>query len=376
MRVALLSHNYPPHSGGLEVMVQNLARGLARAHQVVVVSSGWDRFRGESVEAGVTVHRIPALHVTERFGVPYPVPLGPGLRPALQAIASADVLHAHGALYANSVLAAWTSARARKPLVLTEHVGFVTYRREMINAVQRAAWSAIGDRVVRASQMVTAYNSRVQEWLQQRFPGLRVRYVGNGVDTSLFRPRSTAERKDLRRELGLPADEVLALFVARASEKKNLDAVLEIPREGYHLVVCGAQRGLRSRNLTDFGLVPYARMPELFGCVDLMVHASAGEGLPLAVQEGIASGLPIALLWDDGYAGWISPEAVSPCRSLAELGPAVRRLATSADARKSLSARARAWAEQKWSWNETVAQYESLYAEALSGKSGTWLKVG
>jgi len=365
MRIALFCHNYTPHPGGLEVMVQNLARGLARAHEVVLISSGWEGARGESVEDGVTVRRLPALHLTERFGVPYPVPLGPGLRSALQAVASADVLHAHGALYASTILAALISRRTGKPMVLTEHVGFVAYRRALLNAVQRAAWRAIGDRIVGRASLVTALNVRVHRWLGDRFPGVDVRYVGNGVDNALFRPRTAEERAAIRRRFGLPAGELLTLFVARASEKKNLDAVLDITRQDHHLVVCGARRDLRSPGLTDLGLVPYARMPELFGCVDLMVHASAGEGLPLAVQEAMASGLPVALLWDEGYAGWISREAVLACESLADLDAAVRRLTTSAETRAALSARARAWAEHKWSWTETVAQYEALYTEVL-----------
>jgi hypothetical protein len=37
----MLCSNYPPHPGGLEVMVQNLARGLARRHEVTVVTSAF-----------------------------------------------------------------------------------------------------------------------------------------------------------------------------------------------------------------------------------------------------------------------------------------------------------------------------------------------
>jgi D-inositol-3-phosphate glycosyltransferase len=375
MRIALFCHNYLPHPGGLEVMVQNLARGLARAHEVILVSSGWHGAVGESVEDGVTVHRVPALHLSERFGVPYPLPLGPGLPAALRAAAAADVLHAHGALYASTMLAGWMSKRTRKPLVLTEHVGFVVYRSGLLNRVQRAAWDAIGDRTVGAAKIVTTYNTRVQSWLAGRFPSLGVRYIGNGVDTASFRPRSAAERDEARRRLGLPPGQVLALFVARAAEKKNVDAVLDMPRDGYQLVLCGAERNLDLHGVIDLGVVPYARMPELFGCVDLLVHASVGEGLPLAVQEGLASGLPVALLWDEGYSGWISPDAILPCGSLADLKAAVRRLTTSGDARAAVSARARAWAEHKWSWKETVAQYESLYAEALSIETEPWRKT-
>src|SRR2546423_2438654 len=200
-------------------------------------------------------------------------------------------------------------------------------------------------------------NARQPGGSPARFPELGGQYVGHGVGTALFRPRATGERAAIRRRLGLPADEVLALFVARASEKKNLDAVLDIPRQDHHLVVCGARRDLRLPGVTDLGLVPYARMPDLFGCVDLMVHASAGEGLPLAVQEAIASGLPVALLWDEGYAGWISREAVMACDSLAEVDAAVRRLTASAEARAVPSAPARASAEHQLRSDATAAQY-------------------
>ncbi len=193
--------------------------------------------------------------------------------------------------------------------------------------------------------------------------------MGNGVDVAAFRPRALEERARLRESFGLPPDKILVLYAARASEKKNLDFVLRIPRDGFHLVVCGWPRGLREDNLTDLGFLPHARMPDLFGCVDLMVHASSGEGLPLAVQEGISSGVPLVLLWDEGYAGWISADAVAVCRSLDELGRNLKALTAAPERRAELARRARAWAESSWSWEATVDGYEALYREALSRRA-------
>ena len=67
-KVAMFVSNYIPHPGGLEVMVWNLARGLARRHEVVLVTSAYDGVHGVSREDGMTVHRLPAIHLTERFG--------------------------------------------------------------------------------------------------------------------------------------------------------------------------------------------------------------------------------------------------------------------------------------------------------------------
>lgn len=363
MRIGMLCHNYPPHPGGLEVMVQNLARGLARRHEVTLVTSAFDGAEGSTDEDGMTVHRIPALHATERIGIPYPIPIGRGLGAALRSLDSVDLLHAHGALYASSIHAARLAKRRRMPLVLTEHVGFVEYGSRMVNAVETVAWAAIGDRVMGTTRAITTYNSRVQRWLGERYPTSDIRFIGNGVDTSTFRPRVPAERSELRCAFGLPDDRPLVLFAARDSEKKNLDAVLALPRDAFHLVICGATRGLVADGLTDLGVVPYARMPELFGCVDGMVHASTGEGFPLAVQEALASGVPIALLWDPGYAAWLDRSTVAACDSVPELAHAVHALATDAALRCRLSRAGREWTEHKWSWDATVEAYEQLYSD-------------
>ena len=148
MRIGMLCHNYPPHPGGLEVMVRNLASGLAKRHDVTLVTSAFDGAEGKTVEDGMTVHRVPAFHATERMGIPYPIPMGSALGAALRALTSVDLLHAHGALYATSMHAARLARRRTVPLVVTEHVGFVDYPSWMVNAVEAVAWSTIGDRVM------------------------------------------------------------------------------------------------------------------------------------------------------------------------------------------------------------------------------------
>ena len=372
MRIGMLCHNYPPHPGGLEVMVRNLASGLARRHEVTLVTTAFDGAEGRSVEDGMTVWRIPAFHATERMGIPYPIPMGSGLHAALRSLTSVDLLHAHGALYATSIHAARLAKRRTVPFVVTEHVGFVHYGNPMVNAVESVAWSTIGDRVMTASNAVTTYNSRVQQWLGKRYPSRDIRFIGNGVDTATFRPRTPAERAELRRSFGLPDDRPLVLFAARDSEKKNLSDVLQFTRDGYQLVVCGAERGLEGEGLTDLGLVPYERMNSLFGCVDAMVHASTGEGFPLAVQEALASGVPIALLWDPGYAAWLDRSAVAACDSIDQLEATVRSLASDQMQRCQLSRAGREWTEREWSWNATVEAYEQVYADITHTKRSAW----
>jgi len=358
--IAMFVSNYLPHPGGLEVMVWNLARGLARRHDVVLVTSAYGGVHGVSEEDGMTVHRLPAVHLTERFGVPYPVPAGPGLRAALRAVSGAQVVHSHGALYAQSILARTLAARARVPFVLTEHVGFVQYPSAALNAIQRGAWRTIGTPLVRGADAVVTYNARVHDELEHR-SGREVRFVGNGVDVDRFHPRSCDERRALRRSFGLPEEGVIALFAARESEKKNLDVLLRAERKDYTLAVCGWERNLMGPALVDLGVVPYARMAELFACADVMLHPASGEGFPLAVQEAVASGLPVALLWDEGYSRWMPRTVVAACDTPEEVPRRMSELAREPARRIALGDAGRAWAKAEWSWDATVKAYERIY---------------
>jgi glycosyltransferase involved in cell wall biosynthesis len=360
MRIGVVSHNYPPHLGGLEAIAHQLVRGFARRHDVIVVSTAWDGRSGVSKEDGATVHRLPAWHGAESRGVPYAMPLGPGAVRALTDLRSCDVLHAHGSLYSTTLLALM-ARRRQTPLFITEHVGFVHYPSSVLNAVQRLAWTAIGGPMVRRSAKVIAYNSRVCDWLAARYGPRAVEFIANGVDTNTFRPvGSPDDRRRARERLGLPPTGVLALFVGRAAHKKNLDAVLEYGSAAYQLVVCGAQRALPPAVL-NLGAVPYASMPDVFAAADFLIHAATGEGFPVSIQEAMASGLPVTLLWDSGYSGSVDRDALVATDSLESLGRAATELAADPERRGQLGRRAREFALRNWNWDSTVQRYLDLF---------------
>ncbi|MCI0434456.1 MAG: glycosyltransferase family 4 protein [Gemmatimonadetes bacterium] len=366
LRIGILCSNYPPHPGGLEIVVQSLAEGFASANDVVVATAGWLDAVGIETHGDLTIHRLPAVHRSEDWGVPYPFPYGPGLRAALRAVRDADVLHCHGSLYPLSIAAAIMARRKRVPLVVTEHVGFVDFGNPALNAIQRAAWAALGDFVIRSASAVTTYNSRVLQWLADRYQHANVRFIPNGVDLARFRPHSPDEKELLRRSLGLPEDRTLVLFVGRNAGKKNLKHVLRIPRTTFELVVCGAERRLPDDDVIDLGVVPYERMPGLLACADMMVHASTGEGFPVAVQEACAAGLPVALLWDDGYAESLDREIVAAANTLDELSSTVLRLVGDPEERAMCAHAQRLWAETHWRWQRTIDRYASLYRELIA----------
>jgi glycosyltransferase involved in cell wall biosynthesis len=365
MKIGVVTHNYPPHIGGLETIVQELSRGFARRHHdVSVVTTAWKTRSSVALEERVDVHRLQAWHGTERRGVPFAVPVARGLPAAMRVLRSCDVLHAHGCLYATTWLAILVR-RSGVPLFVTEHVGFVPYASTVVDGLQRLAWQGPGKAIVDRSSGLIAYNTRVRQWLEARFESSRVFFIPNGVDTCRYRPQEEPAKLAARTRLHLPPDDILGLFVGRDAPKKNLDAVLRFPRHSYTLVTCGADRRGLPASVIDLRSVAPESMRDVYAAADFLIHAAVGEGFPVAVQEAMAAGLPVALLWDRGYQDVVSADVVMAVDSLDALGQAAVTLAGDAAARRQLASSARQYAERHWSWDTTVDRYLELFSTAI-----------
>src|SRR6266571_4686597 len=158
MRIVQISHYALPHIGGIEVVVDQLARALrSRGHEVTHIASAAGRDEG-----------APAWNILETtFGIPLPIFAPSSLRIMLwRAIIDADVVHAHGMLYGSSRLALALAKRRGIARVLTEHVGFVPYGSSIINAIERAAIATLGRRAAARAQTIVTLNPSVAEQMK------------------------------------------------------------------------------------------------------------------------------------------------------------------------------------------------------------------
>lgn len=347
-------------------MVQELARQQVRTgHDVQLVSTAWRGVQGVSLEEGVRVLRLPAIHWTEHYGVPYPLPTRGLPRSVARELAAADVHHAHGCLYRTTRLAARLASKFARPLIVTEHVGFVPYPQRPLEIVERLAWRWVGDRTLSQADAVVALNERVRHWVRSRIPGKQVELIPNGVDLETFRPATSTEKAARREALGLPQDAVLGAFVGREVAKKNLQALLDRPRKDFRLVCCGSTRRMPD-DIYNLGIVDHSQMPTLYQAVDFFIHIGVGEGFPVAIQEAGACGVPLLLLWDEGYDGVLSREDALTIDTLDELSDACSTMALKEDLRRELGSRLRRRAEELWTWERTRRSYDEVYERVSS----------
>ena len=382
MRIVFVSPYALPHLGGVEVAIDAVASELGRrGHEVVHVAS--DAVRpGEPAapEVGYRVVRVPALNALERrTGAPWPV-FGPGLMRALASeLRDADVVHAHGFLYMSSLVALLRarSSGAGSPLrVLTEHVGHVPYDNPLLDRSQALAIRTLGVLAARSAEGLVYYNDEVEALLGRAAPRALLRRIPNGVDTGRYRAADAEEKARLRRELGWD-ERPRVLFAGRLVAKKGVQVALAAAASGdgaFELVLAGpgSLEPPDAPNARVLGALAPERLADVYRAADAFLLPSRGEGFPLAVQEAMASGLPVVLADDPAYRAHLDgagtgalllpPDGARIAAALREMLADPARLAAGAGD-------AAAHARREFSWKAAADRHEELYAELAELRS-------
>ncbi|MFP5019707.1 glycosyltransferase family 4 protein [Pseudonocardia phyllosphaerae] len=290
MRVAIVSECFLPVVNGVTNSVLRVCEHLrAAGHDVCVVAPG----TGESTEyEGIPVIRIPAVELPVVNSMPVGVPSRRILR-ALRAFRP-DVVH----LAAPFVVGARGLAAARRlgiPTVAiyqTDVAGFASSYGLGLTA--RAAWRwtcrlhGLADRTLAPSSWATgALRSRGVP---------RVHQWARGVDTRRFTPSKRDEA--LRAELA-PGGERLIGFVGRLAPEKQVDRLATLAGlPGTRLVVVGdgpSAESLRARvpSAAFLGHRGGEELSRIYASLDVFVHTGQAETFCQAVQEALASGVPV-----------------------------------------------------------------------------------
>jgi glycosyltransferase involved in cell wall biosynthesis len=244
-----------------------------------------------------------------------------------------DVVHLHGYSTKN-VLVTIIAKIFRKPIVMSLHTKGFDEPAVIAGHGSLAHWAFLS-----ADLYLSVSSGLLEAYLDDGMPIDRILQVPNGIDLDRFAP--AADREQIRTRLGLPAARPIVVFVGFFSNDKQPEVLFDAWRQlqaagrtDLTLMFVGATRSAYfevddsiaariERTAAADGLAdrliftgPTHDVHHYLQAADVFVLPSRREGLPVALLEAMACGLPCVAsrlpgstdtIIDDGVNGVLVP---------------------------------------------------------------------
>jgi glycogen(starch) synthase len=365
MRILIVNSEYPPVGGGASNASAHIARELVQmGEEVTVLTSAYAQLPREQMEGGVRVLRVPSLR-----------------RNADRSSVSEQAVF----MIAASILGLWTMRQVRPQVVLAffgvpsgvaawfwsfffqvpyivclrggdvpgfRPYDFAKYHR-MLAPLLRRVW--------RRAAAVVANSEGLRQLAAAFEPKLPIEVIPNGVDLGAFSAGRTRQ----------PGAQLL--FVGRVVYQKGLDllfSALQKVTSPWKLTIVGdgpsagrlkqqaAQLGIHER-IHFAGWQTRDALAGFLNEADLFVYPSRHEGMPNAVLEAMASGLPVLATRIPGSEELVVAETglLVPSEDISALSAALETLLADGAMRTRMGIAARKRVEEQYSWRHVAEKF-------------------
>ncbi|MBI5739844.1 MAG: glycosyltransferase family 4 protein [Nitrospirae bacterium] len=231
-----------------------------------------------------------------------------------------------------------------------------------------------------ADQLVSVSNALKEAAEKIGSPKKAIRTIHNGCDPELFF-RDADARTRYREKLGISGNDVVIIFVGELKKNKGvfeLTAALKrlVPRRpSLHAIILGSGPGQSviqkeiyaggmEKRVHLPGNQPHSDISKWLSASDIFVLPSHYEGLPNAVLEAMACGLPVIAARVGGI-----PEAVADgetgllidSKDISSLSGAIACLAANSDLARTMGERGRKVVMTGFSWQYNAAEMIGIY---------------
>jgi glycosyltransferase involved in cell wall biosynthesis len=156
-----------------------------------------------------------------------------------------------------------------------------------------------------------------EAWSQAIAVGLAaetISLVPNGIDLTVYNPAS-ADRSVLRNAIGIGSDDFLVGFVGRLAWEKGPDKFVKAaehilqqqPKVHFAMVGTGSMEKELAATINRAGIQGNVHLAgvwhdasQVYPALDLMLHTSRADAMPLALLEAMASGVPVIAIGEGG----------------------------------------------------------------------------
>lgn len=369
MRITMVNKHYPPHLGGIEHHVRDLAEALAAdGHAVRAIVA--NEAPGTTVE---TLGGVEVVRLGRAFNVSS-APVAFGMARALRdEAARTDLLHLHSPYPWGEL--EWLRARPRVPAVLTYHSDIVRQR------VLLAGYAPFLRRVLaRVDRIIVSSPPMIEHSPFLAPVAEKCRVVPFGIDVDEFAdPALDEEAAALRAQHERP----VVLFVGRLIYYKGVDVLVRaMASVDADLVIVGTgplegevralarELGIDDR-LTIVPPLPRRDLAAQYRAADVFCLPSVArsEAFGLVQLEAMAAGVPVVSTRLPTGVPFVNEHGVSgltvPPGDVEALADALRTLVEDAELRCRLGAQARERVRSEFTRARMVERTIAVYREAL-----------
>jgi glycosyltransferase involved in cell wall biosynthesis len=293
-----------------------------------------------------------------------------------------DVVHTHTAKAGALGRLAAIIAPGVSPVIVHTYHGHVLsgYFGRALNALYRGV-----ERLLASASdcLIGVSDATVGELVELRIAPIRkFRTIPIGLDLERLLAVERSRDAPFRTEIGVGAEDVLAVFVGRLVPIKRVDLLIEAvalahatePRLKLAIVGDGELRGALEQQASGLGLEETVRflgfredLPAIATGSDLAVLSSDNEGTPVALIEAAAAGIPAIATAAGGVKDIVRPSTgvLVAKNDAAGFADALLRLAGDRDARELMGLAAREHVRERFSAERLLEDVDALYRELL-----------
>lgn len=374
-KIIIYTTSYVPFVGGAEIAIQEVARRLSSAFDIVIVTARQKKElpKKETLPEGIIL-RVGLGTRLDKWLLPI---LGTFALVRYRECQSDSRLIWGMDISQGSLAAALIKwLRPRIPFVLTIQYGYGDTR------LVSGRWGSIGfafRRMLLSADYVTAISGYLLDTARRRGLVVPSEIIPNGVDGAQFFPQ----------QQGASAPEknhYTVVTTSRLVEKNAVDvlirAVAEVkkqyPSVRCHIIGDGPQKDMllkltRELHLENeiffLGAVPYEEIPGYLRASDLFVRASRSEGMGNSFIEALACGIPIIGTAVGGIPDIIKDGETGVFASVDDAGDLAKKIIMFMKDGKlgsRLARNGRAMVLERFSWDSIAKSYEAVFTEALN----------
>lgn len=368
MRILIFAAYYLPHIGGYTLGTHEVAKGLVeRGHEVDVLTCNTTKQPESDIIDGVVVYRLPCWNI---LGGQYPIP-----KPSISAVIIGmqvlfkhyDIVSTQTRFFLMSFIGAVFAKLKRIPHVHTERgAEHSAASSKFTKTLGKICDHTMGSLTVRMATVRVGV-SQVSCEFMEHLGGKDAVMIPNGVYDLFFAHIVNGDRNTI-------------VFAGRLVYGKGVQDLIyafgdirsRMPLAKLLIVGDGCYRGELERQVGRNGGIEFAgekspkELAEILASCAVFVHPSYSEGMPSAVSEASAVGLPVVAtdaggtreVIEDGCTGYL----VGICET-GDMASKVVKLLGNRLLARAMGNAGRAKMNQGFRWPPIIDRYEKLFED-------------